>query len=144
MTRLEVKRSIEIKAPAAKVWQIITSPSAMKRWMLVEPKVDESRPLGLKSKIRWTDERGKPYLAGLVVRFETGRRLVLELADVSWRRRAKAGEVTYALSLSTAGSTTRVRFSLGDLSIDPAARAWYEAYSNSRELESIKEMAESG
>jgi len=31
---------------------------------------------------------------------------------------------------------------IGDLSIDPEAREWYDAYNGSRELEIIKEMAE--
>jgi uncharacterized protein YndB with AHSA1/START domain len=139
---LVVKKSIAIGAPVAKVWQVITSPEAMKRWMLVEPDLDEDQPFGLGSKVRWKDETGKPYLVGTVVTFEPARNLVLELQDVSWKRPAGPREVTYVLTLSPVGKATHVAFSLGDLSIDPDAQTWYDAYNRSRELENIKELAE--
>ena len=142
MKKLTVKRAIQIQATAAEVWEFIVSPSAMKRWMLVEPVVDESVPLALGSRVVWADDTGKPYLTGTVTMFVPGKRLVLDLSDVSWRRQAKAGEVTYALALEEANKGTRVTFSLDDLSIDPEAQMWYDAYAKSRELEAIKEMAE--
>src|SRR6266699_1275706 len=102
MKKLTVKRAIQIQATAAKVWEIIVSPSAMKRWMLVEPVVDESVPFALGSRVVLAHDTGKPYLTGTVTMFVPGKRLVLDLSDVSWRRQAKAGEVTYALALEEA------------------------------------------
>lgn len=52
-------------------------------------------------------------------------------------------------SMSLRASFDRIHYEMnkgekiiGDLSIDPEAREWYDAYNGSRELEIIKEMAE--
>ena len=68
--------------------------------------------------------------------------LVLELDDVSWKRSAAPGEVTYSLAIMQDGDHTHVEFRLGDLAIDPKGREWRQSYVDSRELEMIKELAE--
>jgi uncharacterized protein YndB with AHSA1/START domain len=142
MKKLVVKKSIEINAPASKVWSIIASPNTWKRWMLVVPEVENDEPLGLRSNVLWKDESGKTYLTGTLSSFEPNKKFVLELQDISWTRKAKPIEVTYALTLSQKGGKTHVAFTLGDLSIDPEAQQWYDAYNESRELEIIKELSE--
>ena len=139
---LVVRKAADIHAPPAKVWEIIVSPQALKRWMLVEPVVEDGQPLHSGSKVLWKDDSGKTYLTGTVTAFEPARKLVLELDDVSWTRKARPGEVTYAFTLSQTQGGTHVAFALGDLSIDPQAQQWYDAYNASRELDVIKEMAE--
>jgi uncharacterized protein YndB with AHSA1/START domain len=143
MEKLVVKKSIEVNAPASKVWEVVSSPGAWKRWMLVVPEVEGDGHLKLGSKVLWKDEHGKAYLTGTVTALEANQRLVLDLQDVSWTRKAEPGEVTYALTLLEANGRTSVAFALGDLSIDPEAKQWYDAYAESQELEVIKEMAES-
>ena len=66
-----------------------------------------------------------------------------ELDDISWTRKAAPGEVTYSLTARRAGDHTHVEFRLGDLAMDPEGREWYQAYVDSRELEKLKELAES-
>ena len=110
--------------------------------MLVVPEVENAGRLSLGSKVLWKDKSGKAYLTGTVTALEPNRKFVLELQDVSWTRRAEPGEVTYALTLSEANGRTRVAFTLGDLSIDPEAQQWHDAYKQSRELEILKEIAE--
>jgi len=139
---LVVKKSITIQAPAARIWNIIASPDSWEKWMLVVPEVEEGKRLRLGSKVFWKNEDGRPYLTGTVTALEPKKQFVLELEDISWKRKAKPGEVTYALTLSEKTGATRVEFSLGDLSIDPEARQWYNAYNVSHELEDIKRMAE--
>jgi uncharacterized protein YndB with AHSA1/START domain len=142
MTRIVVERSIEINAPVSKVWEIIVSPDTWTRWMLVVPEMERAGGLCLGSQVWWKDKKGKAYLAGTVAVFEPHRRFVLELQDSSWPRPAEPGEVTYAFLLAEASGRTRLEFTLGDLSIDAEAQQWHDAYHQSRELEIIKEMAE--
>jgi hypothetical protein len=46
------------------------------------------------------------------------------------------------LKLSQKDGRTHIAFMLGDLSIDPEAQQWYDAYNESRELEIIKKLSE--
>jgi uncharacterized protein YndB with AHSA1/START domain len=142
MKKLVVKKSIEINAPTSKVWGIIASPNTWKQWMLVVPEVENDEPLGLRRKVLWKDESGKAYLTGTVTTFEPNKKFVLDLQDISWTQKAKPGEVTYALTLSQKDGKTHIAFMLGDLSIDPEAQQWYDAYNESRELEIIKKLSE--
>ncbi|GIL05830.1 MAG: hypothetical protein BroJett031_23500 [Betaproteobacteria bacterium] len=142
VAKLIVKKSINISASPLKVWNIITSPDAIRRWMLVVPVLESDGPLQLGSRIRWNDEHGQTYLSGTVVTLDPPHKLVLALEDISWTRKARPGEVTYALTLSESEGGTRLEFVLGDLAIDPEGQQWFDAYSASRELDIIKGMAE--
>lgn len=142
MAKLIVKKSITINASPMKVWGILVSPDSIKRWMLVVPDFESGRPLQPGSRVRWKDENGKPYLTGTVVTLDPLRKLVLELDDINWTRKARAGEVTYALTLSETENGTDLQLVFGDLAIDPEGQQWFDAYSASRELELIKAMAE--
>lgn len=142
MAKLIVKRSITINAPPAKVWQVMTLPDAIRRWMLVEPNMEGDGPLQLGSCLRWKDEQGKIYLTGTVVTLEPLRKLVLALEDISWARKAGVGEVTYALTLAEMRNGTDLQLVFGDLAIDPEGQQWFDAYNTSRELDAIKAMAE--
>ncbi len=139
---LIVEKSITIDASPEKVWNIITSPATFERWMLVVPAITSHEPLELGSRILWNDENGETYLTGTVVTLEPLRRLDIALEDISWTRKVRAGEVTYSFTLSAKESGTDIEFMLGDLSVDPEGQQWFEAYSASRELENIKDMAE--
>jgi uncharacterized protein YndB with AHSA1/START domain len=142
MLELFVKKSLKINASAAKVWDIIISPETWEEWMLVLPEVENGQPLSLGSRVLWKGANGNAYLIGTVTTLKPKKKLVFELQDVSWTRKANPGEVTYALELSEQNGTTRVGFSLGDLSIDPEAEEWFYGYTESHELEDIKRLAE--
>jgi uncharacterized protein YndB with AHSA1/START domain len=143
MAKLIVKKSITINSPPMKVWSILTSPDSIKRWMLVVPDFESGSPLQLKSRVRWKDENGKPYLTGTVVALDPLRKLVLKLDDSSWTQKAGQGDVTYALTLSETENGTDLQLVFGDLARDPEGQSWFDAYSASRELDMIKGMAES-
>jgi uncharacterized protein YndB with AHSA1/START domain len=142
MAKLIVKKSITINAPPMKVWSILTSPDSIKRWMRVVPDFESGSPLQLESRVRWKDANGKPYLTGTVVALDPLRKLVLTLDDISWTQEAGQGDVTYALTLSEDESGTHLQWVFGDLAIDPEGQQWFDAYSASRELDMIKDMAE--
>lgn len=67
---------------------------------------------------------------------------MLELHGADWPRPALPAEVTYGFTLSESAGRTLLQFRLGDLSIDPDAREWRNAYEQAQELEIIKRMAE--
>ncbi|MFY0663141.1 MAG: SRPBCC domain-containing protein [Natronospirillum sp.] len=142
MRKLIVEKSTTIKASPEKVWNIITSPETFKHWMLAVPADSSDSPLQLGSKILWNDESGQTYLTGTVVTLEPLQRLVLALEDISWTRKAETGEVTSSFTLSDAENGTDLEFMLGDLSVDPEGQQWFDAYSASGELDTIRDMAE--
>jgi uncharacterized protein YndB with AHSA1/START domain len=140
---LIARRSIDIAAEPSRVWDIIVSPVLWPEWMMVPPALEPGQTaIDIGSEVKWENERGQAYLTGTVTTLDRDSRLVLELHDVSWKRSAAPGEVTYALSLARHGDRTHVEFRLGDLSIDPNGREWCQSYLDSRELEKIKELAE--
>jgi uncharacterized protein YndB with AHSA1/START domain len=140
---LIVTRSIDIAAAPSRVWKIITSPALWPKWMMVPPALEPHQTaLDVGGVVKWRNDEGRTYLTGTVTTLEHERRLVLELDDVSWRRRAAPGEVTYSLAIKPDGDRTHVDFRLGDLGIDPEGREWHQSYVDSRELETLKEFAE--
>lgn len=142
MGSLTVEKSITIDASPEKVWNIITSPDTFQHWMLVVPAITSKEPLELGRKIHWHDDKGKAYLTGTVVTLEPLRELDIALEDISWKGNVGAGEVTHSFTLSESETGTELEFMLGDLSVDPEGPQWFDAYSASRELDSIKDMAE--
>ena len=142
---LIVRRNIDIAAEPSRVWNTIVSPALWSKWMMVPPVLEpEQTTIDIGSEVKWKNEHGETYLTGTVTTLDFERRLVLELDDVSWTRRAAPGEVTYSLTVMREGDHTHVEFRLGDLAIDPEGREWCQAYVDSRELEKIKELAEAG
>jgi uncharacterized protein YndB with AHSA1/START domain len=139
---LWVTQSISVTAPAEEVWKILVSPTGWKDWMLVKPEQDVPGPLAVGSRLLWRNEDGDIYLTGTLTALDVDRRIVIELQDVSWKRRGHPGEVTYSFCLSEHRGRTTIDFALGDLSIDPEAEKWHRAYSNSGELEAIKAIVE--
>lgn len=87
-----VERSRWIAAPPDRVWAVLTEPRLIRRWMEVEPSLDDETPLQAGRRLAWRDASGRPYLVGTVIVCALQRRLVLELADASWSRPAAPGE----------------------------------------------------
>jgi uncharacterized protein YndB with AHSA1/START domain len=142
---LIARRSIDIAAEPSTVWNIIVSPALWPQWMMVPPALEPGQTvLDIGSIVKWKNERGETYLTGTVTALDRESRLVLELHDVSWKRRAAPGEVTYSLAITSDGDHTHVEFRLGDLSIDAKGRQWCQSYVDSRELEKIRDLAEGG
>jgi uncharacterized protein YndB with AHSA1/START domain len=140
---LIVRRNIDIAAKPSRVWDIIVSPALWSQWMMVPPALEPRQTaIDIGSEVKWKNDGGETYLTGTVTTLDRESCLVLELDDVSWKRSAAPGEVTYRLALMQDGDHTHVEFRLGDLAIDPKGREWRQSYVDSRELEKIKELAE--
>ncbi len=142
MKRLIVEKSIKINATARKVWDIIVSPEMWEKWMLLAPELESSNALEIGSKIAWKNENGEAYLIGTAISFEPNKKLVFELADSSWQRKAKSGEVTYSFELRERNGATELHYSFGDASIDPEGEQWFEAYNKGDEPGAIKALIE--
>lgn len=123
-----VTSQYRVAVPARAVWVALTTPALMRRWMLVPAAVVPDAPLALGSRIEWRDAELSPYLVGRVTGCEPARRLIVELQDRSWPRRAYAGEVTWSFELTESEGITRIDYRLGDLAIDPEASSWLAAY----------------
>ena len=140
---LIVRRNIDIAAEPSRVWDIIVSPALWPKWMMVPPALEPGQTaIDIGSEVKWENDGGETYLTGTVTTLDRERCLVLELDDVSWKRSAAPGEVTYILAIMQDGDHTHVEFRLGDLAIDPKGREWCQSKVDSRELEKIKELAE--
>jgi uncharacterized protein YndB with AHSA1/START domain len=140
---LIVRRNIDIAAEPSRVWDIIVSPALWSKWMMVPPALEPRQTaIDIGSEVKWKNDGGETYLTGTVTTLDRESCLVLELDDVSWKRSAAPGEVTYSLAIEPEGDHTHVEFRLGDLAIDPKGREWCQSYVDSRELEKIKELAE--
>lgn len=142
MKKFIVRKSITINVPARKVWDIIVSPEMWEQWMILAPELESGSTLKIGSKIAWKNDNGKTYLIGTIISFEPEKKLAFELADISWPRKAKPGEVTYSFELREKNGVTELRYSFGDASIDPEGKQWFDAYNEGDEPRAIKELAE--
>lgn len=66
------------------------------------------------------------------------KKLVLSLQDISWKSVVPKGDVTYEYHIFEETDGTRVRFYLGDLSVDPKRKGWYDSYNTSDEISAIE------
>jgi uncharacterized protein YndB with AHSA1/START domain len=125
-----------LPAHASAVWQALTTPYWMRRWMLVPPHTLPEAPLSLGHVIQWHDDDGQPYMTGTVVRFERERRMTFALHDRSWVRDSTLREshkVVWDFALTPQRDGTRLDYYLGDLAIDANAEEWRRAYDEADE-----------
>lgn len=140
MKQLFVNKEGIISSKPNEIWEIITTPAYFEKWMLVPGRAENEETLSLGSKIRWTNEQNIDYLTGEVIEFIENQKLVIALEDISWRKTVPKGGVTYEFHLIERKDGTLVKFRLGDLSVDPNGKDWYDAYKLSDEIGSINEI----
>lgn len=129
-----------INAKPSEIWEIITTPEYFDEWMFVPGQTPDNLSFGLGSKIEWINENNVAYLTGEVVEFVPNKKIVISLQDISWKKIVPKGSVTYEFHLTETENGTKIRFRLGDLSIDPESEVWYEAYNSSDEIGSIENL----
>jgi uncharacterized protein YndB with AHSA1/START domain len=137
---LIVSKERTINATPKEIWEIITTPEYFDEWMYVPGQVADNSPLRLGSKIEWIKDKNIVYLTGEVIEFIPNQKIVISLQDISWGKVVPKGSVTYEFHLTETGNGTKVKFHLGDLSIDPESEVWYEAYNSSDEIGSIEKI----
>lgn len=143
MPRLFVEKSIEVNAPAARVWEVLTSPALSREWIrvwwpelaLLESEWTRGSP------VRWKLADGMIGAEGKVFVVEPHKmlRFSFKLNDLA---RSKQEDLTYRLK--ERGGRTELSVSVGDFGDSREHQRCYpgalEAWN--RSLPKIKELAE--
>lgn len=141
---LIINKERTVNAAPDQIWEIITTPDYFDEWMFVPGQVSGGRRLQLGSKIQWINDNDIVYLEGEVIEFVPNKKLVISLHDISWTTTVPKGTVTYEFHLIPTDNGTKIKFYLGDLSIDPESEAWYKAYNSSDEIGAIEKVVLAG
>jgi len=104
----EIRVSMTVEVPVARVWRALTEPEALKRWMMapdpvVEPRVGGRYQLGWKMEIDGREVAGGPMK---ILEFSPERRLTVDWPD--WRGDQSVPIQTVTWLLEPAGSGTKV------------------------------------
>ncbi len=139
---LIVRREIEIRSPAARVWEALTSSSYTRKYMFA---LDVDSDFKEGSPVIWTgDSRGiKTYRKGKVLEVEQGK--FLKLSDFNPANGAADIEENYAhvcYKLKSSGSKTVLTVVTDHLNGDEARRKDSESFWD-RVLPALKELLES-
>lgn len=138
--QLIVRKERVVNAKPDEIWNVITTPDLFDKWMFVPGQVFGEKQFGLGSKIEWINEKGIVYLTGEVIEFVPNNKIVISMQDISWEKEVPKGTVTYEFHITETGKGTQVKFYLGDLSIDPEGKVWFDAYSSSDEIGAIEQL----
>lgn len=139
---LTVRKEGVIDANPTEIWEIITTPDYFDKWMFVPGTTSDDEPFGLGSKIEWVNDKGIAYLTGEVIEFIPAEKLVISMQDISWKTKVQKGTVTYEFHLIQTEKGTKVKFHLGDLSIDSEGQLWFDAYNSNDEIGAINKLIE--
>ena len=118
---LLVKNTILIKAPAGRVWEVLTTPRFIKQWDEL-PEDFGDAPLSKGSVINW-----EGYSKLTVTEFEPGKLLKMKLYAEKWEKPEAAYDVAYTFSLGEEKGNTRLTLSIGDFAVLPNGQSYYEA-----------------
>jgi uncharacterized protein YndB with AHSA1/START domain len=149
MKKLFINKSIEINAPASKVWDVLTKPQFVDQWAAEfsssGPKISVESDWKLGSPVLWKDESGKIAVEGKVLMLEPNKKLHYSVIDVEMGEVPTMDEtdgITYLLA-GHAGSTKFSvvhgdfgKFGEGQKYYDMTAPVW------DRILPKVKKLAE--
>jgi uncharacterized protein YndB with AHSA1/START domain len=147
MPKLFVDKSIEINAPVAKVWDVLTERGYTAKWA---PEFSGGSPFHIESDwkaggpVFWKDSEGKTVVEGNVTALEPEKLLRFTVFDVRSERPPVAEEDGITYQLSEEAGKTRFRVLQGDFSVmhggekyrNMSAEIW------DRVLPKVKELAE--
>lgn len=147
MRELTSFESVDIQAPASKVWEILTNLSYMEKWSLLEITFAGEQALHKGSKIHWVDGSGEAYCVGTVTDFEPEKKLRVSPQFTAWKHPVSPDVIASVFTLHAEGNHTHLEFSYGDFSKVPDGNRLWKMYLNSitpvnKELERIKGLAE--
>lgn len=135
---LLVKNTISIKAPASKVWKVLTRPEFIKQWDEL-PEDFGDAPLAKGSVINW-----EGYSKLTVTEFDPGKLLKVKLYAEKWEKPEAAYDVAYTLVIGEKEGHTTLTLSIGDFAVLPNGQSYYEAYLEFADTATrkIKELSE--
>jgi uncharacterized protein YndB with AHSA1/START domain len=150
MSKLFVDQTIEINAPASKVWDVLTVSQYNNRWATEfssggpQFHLDSTWELG--SPVLWKGEDGTVIVEGNVTALEPNKLLRFTVLDVRSEEKALVTEedgITFRLSEDNGKTTLHIL--QGDFSVMPEGKKYRDLSAEiwDKVLPMVKEMAES-
>ncbi len=147
MSKLFVDKSIQIDAPASKVWEVLTARGDTSKWA---PEFSGGSPLliesawKLGSPVVWKDAEERTIVEGNVTAFDPSKLLRFTVFDVRSERPPVKEEDGITYELSEKDDKTRLHVLQGDLSAMPDGAKYRDLSAGiwDRVLFKVKELAE--
>lgn len=134
---LLVEAQLQIPAPPARVWQVLTTPHYIRQWDDLPDGYGEE-PLALGSTISW---EGHATLT--VTIFEPPHHLRMALYVATWEQPPSAYDIAYTYKLTEQDGGTQLTITVGDFAPLATGQAYYDAsveFASAAE-QKIKELA---
>ena len=149
MTPLIAEKSIEINAPAFRVWTVLTRPEYTQEWAALfkaKGPIDSDWKLG--SKVLWRNDEGEVYVTGTVLAAEPNKLLKFTVRSTTREMQPLSGlaedDITQTYALAEHDGRTTLSTAHGDFTklangdkIYPAVVAGWDTI-----LAKLKELAE--
>jgi len=150
MTKLFAEKSIEIHAPARRVWDVLTSADLTAEWAFEfvagEPGLRIESEWMVGSPVRWKDRKGHVVVEGVVTTAEPHALLRFTAFDVPAQGPPASAEEGITCKLTEREGKTVLWISQGDFSNIPQGTRYRDLSEDiwERVLARIKRLAESG
>ncbi len=147
MPKLFVDKTIEINAPASKVWDVLTSHEHTAEWAPefaggAEFHIESDWKPG--SPVLWKDQNGNVIVEGNVTALEPNKFLRFTVFDVRGEKPPATEEDGITFELSEQSGKTTLRLLQGDFSAMPEGEKYHRLSAEvwDRVLPKVKELAE--
>jgi uncharacterized protein YndB with AHSA1/START domain len=147
MPKLFVQKSVEINAPASKVWQVLTSREHTSQWAFEfsggSPfHIESDWKLG--SPVRWKDQNDQVIVEGNVTALEPKKLLRFTVFDVRSARPPVTEDDGITYELSEKNGKTILQLRQGDFSVMTDGEKYHKMSAQiwDRVLPKVKELAE--
>jgi uncharacterized protein YndB with AHSA1/START domain len=147
MSKLFIDKSIEIDAPASKVWEVLTSRGYTPNWA---PEFSGGSPFVIESEwkpgspVVWKDGEDRTIVQGNVTALDPAKLLRFTVFDVRSERPPVSEEDGITYELSEKDDKTRLHVLQGDFSVMPDGEKYRDLSAEiwDRALSKVKELAE--
>jgi len=147
MSKLFVDKTIEINAPAQKVWKVLTEPEYIDQWVVefaggAEFHIESEWEL--ESPVLWKDHDGNVIVEGNVTAFRPNEFLRFTVFDTSGERPPVTEEDGITYNIKQQNNKTTLRVLQGDFSTMPEGEKFQQMTAQvwGRVLPKVKKLAE--
>ncbi|MFD2630395.1 SRPBCC family protein [Oceanobacillus kapialis] len=139
---LQVRDTVTIDSPAAKVWEVLVNPVYVKRWDELPEDYPQDR-MKLGDKVVWDLPNGQQSITKLI-KTEPNKELVIALMVTTWEHQPEEGDVSYRYIFEEGDNQTVLHITIGDFSPIKDGEMYYEESVKFAEESKkvIKELAE--
>jgi uncharacterized protein YndB with AHSA1/START domain len=145
MKKLFIEKSIEISAPASKVWDVLTKQSYSDKWVNeFSPNMQLESDWKLGSPVLWKELDGKVVVEGNVTKIDPKKFLRFTVFDVEIGRTPVTEDDGMTFELREHQGKTKLLISHGDFAVLPEMQKYYDMTLDAwnKILPKIKELAE--